>query len=78
MIKNEYTRQTKIEVVSIEQPLVPQDHLLRIIEENYDFSFVRQRMEPLYSKTQGRPAINQVMLFKMLFIGYLYGIGSRH
>ena len=76
MIKNEYTRQTEIEVVSIEQ-LVPQDHLLRIIEENYDFSFVRQRMEPLYSKTQGRPAIDPVMLFKMLFIGYLYGIRSE-
>ena len=76
MIKNEYTKQTELEVVSIEQ-LVPQDHLLRMIEDNYDFSFVRQRMEPLYSRTNGRPAIDPVMLFKMLFIGYLYGIRSE-
>jgi transposase len=76
MIKNEYTKQTEIEVVSIEQ-LVPQDHLLRMIEDNYDFSFVRKRMEPLYSRTNGRPAIDPVMLFKMLFIGYLYGIRSE-
>lgn len=76
MIKSEYTKQTEIEIVSIEQ-LVPQDHLLRRIDENYDFSFVRQRMEPLYCKTNGRPAIDPVLLFKMLFIGYLYGIRSE-
>lgn len=76
MIKNEYTKQIEIEVVNIEQ-LVPQDHLLRIIEDNFDFSFVRERMEPLYCKTNGRPAIDPVVLFKMLFIGYLYGIRSE-
>ena len=76
MIKNDYTKPTHYEFVTIEQ-LVPQDHLLRMIEDNFDFSFVRQRMEPLYSKTNGRPAIDPVVLFKMLFIGYLYGIRSE-
>lgn len=76
MIKKEYTRQTEIEMVSIEQ-LVPQDHPLRKIEEIYDFSFVRRRMEPLYCKDNGRPAIDPVVLFKMMFIGYMYGIRSE-
>ena len=48
----EYTEQTEFEFVSIEQQ-VPQDHLLRLIAENFDGSFVRQRMEPLYSQTAG-------------------------
>lgn len=76
MIRNEYIKQTEMEVVNIEQ-LVPQGHLLRVIDENYDFSFVRRRMEPLYCKSNGRPAIDPVMLFKMLFIGYLFGIRSE-
>ncbi len=76
MIRNEYVKQTEIEIVNIEQ-LVPEDHFLRQVDEYLDFSFVRERMEPLYSKTQGRPAIDPVMLFKMLFIGYLYGIRSE-
>ena len=34
-------------------------------------------MEPLYCKDNGRPAIDPVMLFKMLFIGYMFGIPSE-
>ncbi len=76
MLKNEYVKQTEIEIVTIEQ-LVPQDHLLRKIEDGFDFSFVRRRMEPLYCKNNGRPAIDPVLLFKMLFIGYVFGIRSE-
>lgn len=68
MIKNEYVKQDEIEVVMIEQ-LVPRDRLLRKVDKVIDFSFVRQRMEPLNCKDNGRPAIDPVMLFKMLFIG---------
>lgn len=76
MIKNEYLKQIEFETVTIEQ-LVPQDHILRVIEENYDFDFVRKHMEPLYCKNNGRPAIDPVLLFKMLFIGYVFGIRSE-
>jgi len=76
MIRNEYIKQTEFETVTIEQ-LVPQDHLLRKIDESFDFSFVRQRMEPLYCRKNGRPAIDPVVLFKMLFIGYVFGIRSE-
>jgi transposase len=76
MIKNEYVKQTEFEVVTIEQ-LVPQNHVLRKVEKHYDFSFVRTRMEGLYCKDNGRPAVDPVMLFKMLFIGYMFGIRSE-
>lgn len=76
MIRNEYIKQTEFETVTIEQ-LVPADHILRKIEEHYDFGFVRQRMESLYCKKQGRPAIDPVVLFKMLLIGYIFGIRSE-
>src|SRR5690606_33673085 len=42
-----------------------------------DFTFIRDKVRPFYSETHGRPSIDPVMLFKMLFIGYLYGIRSE-
>ena len=76
MLKSDYTRQNKYMWMTMEE-LVPEDDPLRLIDETIDFSFVRERMEPLYCKDNGRPAIDPVMLFKMLFIGYMFGIPSE-
>lgn len=64
------------EFVNIES-LVPQDHLLRKIDRVIDFDFIRGKVEHLYCLDNGRPAIDPVMLFKMIFIGYLFGIRSE-
>jgi transposase len=56
--------------------LVPDDHLLRLIANAIDFSFIRPLCRPFYSHT-GRPSVDPVVLFKMLLIGYLYGITSE-
>src|SRR5688572_5687289 len=56
--------------------LVPEDHLLRLIANAVDFSFVRPLCRPYYSHT-GRPSVDPVVLFKMLLLGYLYGISSE-
>lgn len=76
MLSKKDLGQRKLEYLSIEE-LVPKNHLLRKIDRNIDFSFVSERMDPLYSPDKGRPAIPPVVLFKMLFIGYLYGIRSE-
>jgi Transposase and inactivated derivatives len=68
--------QLDYELVCIEH-MVPQDHLLRAIAKNIDFSFIREIVRPYYSADHGRPSIDPVLLFKMLFIGYLYGIRSE-
>jgi len=56
--------------------LVPEDHLLRLISNAVDFSFIRSLCRPFYSHT-GRPSVDPVVLFKMLLIGYLYGVTSE-
>ncbi len=56
--------------------LVPPGHLLRRIAETVDFSFVRPLCRPFYSHT-GQPSVEPVVLFKMLLLGYLYGITSE-
>ena len=56
--------------------LVPEDHLLRRISAAVDFSFVRPLCRPFSSHT-GQPSVDPVVLFKLLLIGYLYGITSE-
>ncbi len=56
--------------------LVPQDHLVRKIEHTIDFEFIREKVKHLYSEETGRPSIDPVVLFKMVFIQYMFGIKS--
>ena len=70
------TAQTELEMVTLDQ-LVPRDHLLRLIDTHIRFDFIREKCEGLYCANNGRPAIDPVVLFKMLFIGYLFGVRSE-
>ena len=65
-----------MEFVCIEE-LVPKDHLLRKIDKVIDFEFIRDKVKDLYCADNGRPAVDPVVLFKMLFLGYLYGVRSE-
>src|SRR5712691_5686174 len=56
--------------------LVPRDYLLRQIADVVDFSFVRSLCRPFYSHT-GQPSVDPVVLFKMLLVGYIYGVTSE-
>ena len=76
MYRESSGKQQRVELVTLEE-LVPQEHLLRKIEEAIDFSFINKICKPYYSETKGRPAIEPEVLFRMLFIGYLYGIRSE-
>ncbi len=57
------------------EELVPQDHEVRKLEECIDWQFIYPLVEDLYSST-GRPSIDPVVLFKMLFINFIFGINS--
>ncbi|MGE0621742.1 MAG: IS1182 family transposase [Pseudomonadales bacterium] len=76
MLKDKAPHQTRLEMVTLEE-LVPKDHLLRLIDRHIDFSFIHDRVKHLYSADNGRPAVDPTMLFKMLFIGYLFGVRSE-
>jgi transposase len=58
------------------EDIVPEDHLLRLVNKHIDFSFIRKKVKHLYSHT-GRPSIDPEVLLRMLLIGYLYGITSE-
>jgi len=69
-------KQGEMEIVILEQ-IIPEDHLLWRIDRAVDFSFIHKLCEPLYCLDNGRPAVDPELLFRMIFIGYLYGVKSE-
>ena len=65
-----------MEFVCIDE-LVPTDHLLRKIDKHIDFSFIHELVKDLYCADNGRPALDPTLLFKMLLVGYLFGVRSE-
>jgi transposase len=76
MLKKREAEQQELEMVSVES-LVPSEHLLRKIDRVLDFGFIRERVKHLYCENNGRPALDPVVLFKLLLLGYLYGVRSE-
>ena len=65
----------QMQIVCIDD-LVPQNHLLRIIDKAIDWSFIYDLVRDTYSDGMGRPSIDPVTLIKIPLIQYLYGIKS--
>jgi transposase len=76
MLQRPGPTQTTLEIVTLEE-LVPKDHLLRRIDAAVDFSFIHDLTAPLYCADNGRPPLDPTLMFKALFLGYLFGIRSE-
>ena len=75
-VKKDRGQQKQVEFVSLED-LVPQDHILRDIDRAIDFSFIYEEVKGMYAPEEwGKPGIDPVSLFKIVFIQYLFGIRS--
>ena len=55
---------------------IPEDHLLRQIDQFLNFNEIRKHLQAYYSHT-GRPSIDPELMIRMLLIGYCYGIRSE-
>lgn len=62
-------------ILSTLDELVPQDHMVRKLEDSIDWTFIYPLVKNLYSPF-GRPSIDPVVLFKMIFINYTFGYNS--
>ena len=68
LLENKYKQITISEHISLYDKIIPQDHLLRKLKENVDFSFVNKLVEKEYSEEYGRPAQEPEKMFKLLFL----------
>ena len=75
MTQNSDKKREQIQLLCMDE-LVPEDHLLRLIDNAIDWTFIYDLVEDKYSPDFGRPSMDPVMLIKIPFIQYLYGIRS--
>lgn len=57
--------------------IIPQDHILRKLKDNIDFSFVNPMLRKQYCENFGRPAKEPEMMFKLLFLKKLYDLSDE-
>lgn len=67
--------QSEILMTTMEE-LVPQDSLFRKIDKYIDFTFIYDEVKDLYCENNGRPGVDPVVLFKIVFIQALDGLKS--
>ena len=67
--------QSEIVFMTMEE-MVPEDSLFRKIDKYIDFTFIYDEVKDLYSEDNGRPSIDPVVLFKIVFIQALDGLKS--
>ena len=63
-------RQYSSEIVNIEE-MIPEDHFLRVIEEHFDWDFIYEEVEKLYSRV-GRKSVDPVVLVKIHILKFLF------
>lgn len=67
--------QSEILMTTMEE-IVPKNSLFRKIDKYIDFTFIYDEVKDLYSENNGRPSIDPVVLFKLVFIQALDGLKS--
>lgn len=75
MTQNADKKRDQMQMFCMED-LIPEDHLLRLIDKAIDWNFIYDLVEDKYCHDNGRPSMDPVMLIKIPFIQYLYGIRS--
>ena len=75
MTKNADKKREQMMMFSMDD-MVPQNHMLRLIDKAINWNFIYDLVEEKYCPDNGRPSMDPVMLIKVPFIQYLYGIKS--
>lgn len=75
MTKNTDKKREQMMMFSMDD-MVPQNHMLRLIDKAINWNFIYDLVEEKYCPNNGRPSMDPVMLIKIPFIQYLYGIKS--
>src|SRR5574344_732162 len=75
MIKINKNIQSEILMTTMEE-IVPEDSLFRKIDKYIDFTFIYEEVKDLYCDNNGRPSVDPVVLFKIVFIQALDGLKS--
>jgi transposase len=70
-------RDNQLSMYSILYNKIPENHKLKLISDNVDFSFINEILEKTYCRYYGRPAKEPEFMVKLLVIKYLYKLSDE-
>jgi len=73
MLKNNYKQ---LSLHSILYNKIPENHILKLINNAVNFNFINELLESSYCKYYGRPAKEPEMMAKILVLQYLYNLSD--
>lgn len=76
MLESRDTRQQSMFGSYIYDRVVSKEHLLRKIAQTIDFSFVNRACADLYCPDNGRPGWSPMLMFKTIFLQFLYDLSD--
>lgn len=77
MLKDNYDRELTHADREVFEKWVPPTHFLRRVQAVMDFEAFREQLRDAYSPDMGRPAVDPVMLLKLLFLELYYRLSDR-
>ncbi len=57
--------------------VIPEGHFLKLLDKVADLSFVNELCRDAYTLDFGRPAYEPEMMFKIVFLRFLYDVADR-
>lgn len=67
----------QLSIYSLLYDKIPENHILRLISDAIDFSFINKLLEKSYSKYYGRPAKEPELMLKLLVLQKLYKLSDE-
>ena len=74
MIGNQERWQEDLFVAGPLSNLVPNDHILKLVDKVIDLSWLRREVADCYNETMGRPSIDPESALRLMLAGYFQGI----
>ncbi len=75
MLERSENKRREVQMFDLEA-LVPKNHLVRKIDKAVNFEEIYPMVEKYYCQDNGRPAVDPVVLVKMVLLQHLFGISS--
>lgn len=71
------SKDQQLSIYSILYNKIPENHILRILRDEVDFSFINELLEDSYCKNFGRPAKEPELLVKLLVLKQLDDVSDE-
>ncbi|MBP1948294.1 transposase, partial [Virgibacillus litoralis] len=67
----------QLSIYSVLYNKIPENHMLKLIRDEVDFSFINELLETSYCKYYGRPAKEPELMIKLSVLQYLYNLSDE-